>query len=217
VRSRIRKIAVEFAEPKSDIDDLMSPASDDVTRLLNELRAGAAGASERLMAVVYQELHDLATAYMRRERDDHTLQPTALVHEAYLKLVTSGASDWKNRSHFFGIAAQAMRRVLVDHARTRGRDKRSGGERVTLDGIAAGHTTEVLDLIAVDDALRKLEALDARQAKVVEARFFAGLDVDQTAEALGISPATVKRDWAFARAFLQRELDEQGNAPRARQ
>lgn len=189
----------------------------DVTGLLRELQAGAEGASERLMRVVYEELHGVAAAYMRQERDDHTLQPTALVHEAYLRLVHQATSDWKNRSHFFGIAAQAMRRILVDHARSRGRDKRSGGERVTLDGVAAERAPDSLDLVAVDDALRKLEVLEPRQARVVEARFFAGLDVDETAEALGISTATVKRDWAFARAFLQRELDEEGGTsmPRA--
>ncbi len=185
-----------------------------MTRLLESLAAGDAGASGRLMALAYAELHRLAAAYMRRERDDHTLQPTALVNEAWLKLVSERDGTWKNRAHFFGIAAQAMRRVLLDHARSRGRLKRAGGDRVTLDDGVGALPSDTLDLIAVEDALRKLEALDERQARVVEARFFGGLDVDETAEALGISPATVKRDWAFAKAFLQRELDE-GAAPDA--
>ncbi|MFN8575080.1 MAG: ECF-type sigma factor [Gemmatimonadaceae bacterium] len=180
----------------------------DVTRLLHEVSSGADGAAERLIRLVYAELHDLAVAYMRREKGDHTLQPTALVNEAYLRLVGPSQPEWKDRAHFFGIAARAMRRVLVDHARRRSAVKREGGERITLDEAVASADERSIDLLALDDALAKLAALEERQAQIVELRFFGGLDVDQVAQVLGISPATVKRDWAFARAFLQRELDD---------
>ena len=179
----------------------------DVTRLLFDLQQGKDGAADQLVPLVYSELHDLAVHYMRGERDDHTLQPTALVHEAYMRLVDQRNASWQNRSHFFGIAAQAMRRILVDHARRKRAAKREGGNRVTLDESVAEAPQRSVDLMALDDALNKLAALDPRQARVVELRFFGGLDIEQTAESLGISPATVKRDWTFARAFLQREMD----------
>lgn len=179
----------------------------DVTRLLRALQQGRDGAAEQLATLIYEELHVLAVHYMRGERADHTLQPTALVNEAYLRLLGQQQASWQNRSHFFGIAAQAMRRILVDHARRRRAGKREGGERVTLDESVAEAPAQSVDLVALDDALRKLAALDPRQAQVVELRYFAGLDIAEVAEALGISPATVKRDWTFARAFLQREID----------
>jgi RNA polymerase sigma factor (TIGR02999 family) len=185
-----------------------APTPHNVTRLLHELQQGREGASDELAALVYGELHDLAVHFMRQERTDHTLQPTALVHEAYMRLLGSQGSTWQNRGHFFGIAAQAMRRILVDHARKRHAGKRAGGERVTLDDAVAAAPESSVDLVALDEALQKLAALDPRQARVVELRFFAGLDVELTAETLGISVSTVKRDWTFARAFLQRELDE---------
>jgi RNA polymerase sigma-70 factor, ECF subfamily len=181
--------------------------SHDVTELLERLDAGDPTAPERLLSVVYSELRALAASQMRGERPEHTLQPTALVHEAWLRLVPERDGAWKNRSHFFGIAAQAMRRVLLDHARARGRHKRAGGERVEFGDVPATLGPERVDVIAVNDALQQLEALDPRAAKVVEARFFGGLSVEETAEALGVGPATVKRDWAFARAFLQRVLE----------
>ncbi|MEP7346166.1 MAG: sigma-70 family RNA polymerase sigma factor, partial [Gemmatimonadaceae bacterium] len=168
---------------------------------------GKEGASERLFPLVYAELHDLAVHYMRSERGDHTLQPTALVHEVFLRLYDQRNANWKNRSHFFGIAAQAMRRILVDHARRRHATKREGGNQITLDESVAEAPQRSIDVMALDDALTELAQLDPRQAQVVELRFFGGLDIDQTAEALGISPATVKRDWTFARAFLQRAMD----------
>lgn len=193
--------------PAEPLPALSDSASHDVTRLLLELSEGKTGASDQLIPLVYGELHALAVHYMRGERGDHTLQPTALVHEAYMRLVDQRHSTWQGRSHFFGIAAQAMRRILVDHARRKRAGKREGGERVTLDETVAEAPERSVDLIALDDALLKLATLDPRQAKVVELRFFGGLDVEQTAESLGISPATVKRDWTFARAFLQREMD----------
>lgn len=181
-----------------------------VTRLLQELDDGQPGAADKLAPLVYEELHVLAVHAMRRERDGHTLQPTALLHEAFFRLVGQQDAAWQNRSHFYGIAASAMRRILVDYARRRRAAKRDGGVRVTLEDHSAvcdGGTTQSLDVIALDDALRRLGDLDPRQAQVVELRFFAGLEVEETARAPGISPATVKRDWTFARAFLRRELD----------
>ena len=183
-----------------------SPAAHEVTRLLIDLQQGHAEASEKLMPMVYAELHDLAARYMRRERADHTLQPTALVHEAFLRLIDQRSVTWQNRAHFLGLAAQAMRRILVDHARRRSAAKREGGKKITLDDAVAVNQERSLDLMMLDDALTRLATLDERQSRVVELRFFGGLDIEETAEALGISPATVKRDWLFAKAWLQREL-----------
>ena len=187
---------------------MRSPATHEVTRLLLDLQQGHAEATEKLIPLVYAELRDLAARHMRRERADHTLQPTALVNEAFLKLVDQRTVTWQNRAHFLGVAAQAMRRILVDHARRRNAAKREGGERVTLDDAVAVTEERSLDLMMLDDALTRLAALDERQGRVVELRFFGGLDIEQAAEALGISPATVKRDWLFAKAWLQRELNK---------
>lgn len=177
----------------------------DVTRILHEWSAGDASAPDRLLPVVYDELHRLAAGYLRRERTGHTLQSTALVNEAWLKLAGQSA-PWQNRAHFLGVAAQAMRRILVDHARRRAAAKRGGHEpRVTLADVAAPDGREV-DLVLLDEALERLAALDERQAKMVTMRFFAGLSVEETAEALGVSEKTVKRDWAAAKAWLHREL-----------
>lgn len=179
--------------------------SSDVTRMLREWSAGDPSAADRLLPVVYGELHRLAASYLKRERTGHTLQPTALVNEAWLKLAGQG-SPWQNRAHFLGIAAQAMRRILVDHARRKSAQKRGeDGLRVTLADVAAKENNEV-DLVHLDVALEKLAALDERQARMVTMRFFAGLTVEETAEALGVSEKTVKRDWAAARAWLRREL-----------
>lgn len=186
-----------------------------VTRLLRELDEGRPGAADRLAPLVYEELHVLAVHAMRREREGHTLQPTALLHEAFFRLMGQQDVAWQNRAHFYGIAATAMRRILVDHARRKRAAKRDGGVRVTLEdhsALSAGDSGRVLDVIALDDALQRLGELDPRQARVVELRFFAGLEVEETARALGISPATVKRDWTFARAFLLRELGDASGA-----
>lgn len=195
---------------------MTGPAPHDVTRLLLDLEAGRPGAADALIPLVYDALRELAARAMSREGQGHTLQPTALVHEAFLRLMGPSSAEWQNRTHFYAVAARTMRRVLVDHARARGATKRSGGTQVALDEafrpdphLSPG---EVIDLIAIEEAMVRLESLDARPARVVELRFFAGLDVAETADALGISPATVKRDWAFARAFLHRELDP-GGAP----
>ncbi len=184
----------------------MSTPDQDVTRLLQELGAGVPGAADRLAPVVYQELHRLAAIAMRRENSGHTLQPTELVHEAFMRLAGQRSTDWKNRGQFYGIAAQAIRRILIDHARRRQAAKRDHGIRVTLDESLSGDHDSPLELIELDDALRRLEELDPRQARVVELRYFAGLGVEEVAEVLEISPATVKRDWTFARAFLLRAL-----------
>lgn len=186
---------------------MTTPQSHDVTRLLNDLQSGRDGAADELVSVVYSELHNLASHFMRSERGDHTLQPTALVHEAYLRLMNQQSVTWQNRAHFFGIAAQSMRRILVDHARRKRAAKREGGNRVTLDESIADTNPTPVDVLALDDCLSRLARLNERQARVVELRFFGGLDIEQTAETLGVSPATVKRDWRFARAFLQRAME----------
>ena len=187
------------------------PPPDDpgeVTRLLGALAAGRAEAGDRLAVLVYDELHVIAVAAMRREVDGHTWQPTELVHEAFSRLVGPERAAWQNRHHFFGIAAQAMRRLLVDHACARKQLKRGGGVRVPLTSQIAEAESDTLDVLALNDALDRRAALDERQARVAELRYFAGLSVDDTAATLGVSPATVKRDWTIARAFLRRALRE---------
>ena len=183
----------------------------DVTALLIAWRNGDKGAADKLMPMIYGELHQQAERAMRRENPGNTLQATALVNEAYLKLVDQSRVQWQNRAHFLGVAAQIMRRVLVDHARGRLADKRgAGAAHVTLDDVHAGASDEgvgPLDLLALNDALEKLAALDPTQARVVELRYFTDLTIEETAEAMGTSPATVKRELAVARAWLKRELE----------
>jgi RNA polymerase sigma factor (TIGR02999 family) len=188
------------------------PSTPDVTKLLIEWRGGQQEALDKLMPIVYRELQSLARRYLSRERSDHTLQSTALVHEAYLKLVDQRSVEWQNRAHFFGIAAQVMRRVLVDHARRRKRDKRGNeGTRVTLvDGLLASEPSSI-DAIALDTALTSLERLDPQQGRVVELRFFGGLTVEETAEVMDVSTGTVKREWRIAKAWLYRHI--QGSEP----
>jgi RNA polymerase sigma factor (TIGR02999 family) len=184
------------------------PPAGEVTRLLLAWKQGDRCALESLIPLVYDDLHRMAERHLRGERPGHTLQPTAIVNEAYLRLVGSEGGDWQNRAHFFAAAARSMRRILVDHARSRDAKKRGGrGARALLD-TAIMVEPRAVDLIAVDDALEKLAALDAAQGRVVELRFFAGLTEDETAEALGISPATVHRKWISAKAYLHRELAE---------
>lgn len=182
----------------------------DVTALLQRWEQGDARAADELLPLVYAELRRQARAFLRRERVGHTLQPTALVHEAYLRLVRQREVGWAGRAHFHAIAAQAMRRILIDHGRQRHAAKRGGGapERVTLEGLAAPSAAADVDVDvdALHDALARLELLDARQARIVELRFLTGRSVEETAALLGISVATVKRDWATARLWLLREL-----------
>jgi RNA polymerase sigma-70 factor, ECF subfamily len=183
--------------------------SQEVTMLLSALTKGEDGAASKLMPVVYAELRRLAGSYMRRERTDHTLQATALVHEAYLKLIEQRAVNWQSRAHFFGVAAQLMRRILIDYARGHTRDKRGGEQKkVSLDEVLLFSEQQSDKLLAVDDSLNLLEKIDARQARVVELRFFGGLSVEEAAEVLGVSPKTVKRDWSVAKAWLYADLKE---------
>ena len=184
----------------------------EVTALLRDWSGGDRDALERLMPLVYQELRRLAASYLRVERPDHTLQPTALVHEAYLRLVDQRGVSWQNRAHFFGIAAQMMRRILVDHARRRQAAKRDATALRVQAMSAEGEEASVRDpeLLALDQALCGLESLDARQARIVELRFFGGLNVEETAEVAGVSSATVKREWRTARAWLAREIRPAG-------
>ena len=185
------------------------PASG-VTVLLRRWSDGDVAALDALLPAVQDELRRLARSYMRREREGHTLEPTALVNEAYIRLVDQHAVRWASRGHFFAIAAQAMRRVLVDHARGHVAAKRGGGaERVTLSGVAAGGDERVgVDVLWLHEALERLARLDARQARVVELRYFAGMSVDEVAEVLEISPATVKREWSTARLWLAHALQK---------
>lgn len=195
----------------------MGSQSTDVTVLLSELTRGNQEAAEKLVPLVYDELKRLARGYMRRERPDHTLQTTALVHEAYLKLVRQQTVSWQSRSHFFGIAAQLMRRILIDHARSYLREKRGGAKQVLpLNEALVFSPEHSEELVKLDEALDRLAKLDARQSHIVELRFFAGLTVEETAEFLAISPKTVKRDWSVAKAWLHGELRHvNGNLPRA--
>jgi RNA polymerase sigma factor (TIGR02999 family) len=185
----------------------MAPSTESVTQLLIEWREGDESALNRLIPLVHQELRRLAHHYMRRERAGHMLQTTALVNEAYLKLVDHKGMRWQNRSHFFAVAAQAMRRILVDAARSRNYAKRGGGATiVALDEATAVAEKRASDLIALDDALNELAAIDARKSQVVELRYFGGMSIEETAEVLKISPATVMREWNTAKAWLLRAV-----------
>ncbi len=181
----------------------------DITRLVSNLAGGDPKAAEELLPVVYHELRSLAGRYLRGQRSDHTLQPTALVHEAYLKMINQSQARWQDRAHFFAVAATAMRQILVSHAVARAAHKRGGGRaRVALEGDLIGEKQPEFDPIALDEALKRLAALDERKAKVVELRFFSGLTVDEVAEVLSVSKSTVEGDWRMARAWLSRELSE---------
>jgi RNA polymerase sigma factor (TIGR02999 family) len=185
----------------------------DVTALLQRWTSGDKSVIDQLTPLIYGELRRLAHRQLRRERRDHTLQSTALVHEAWLRLVDQKQAKWQDRAHFFAVSGQMMRRILVDHARAQQREKRGGGAPVlALDEAIDIPRQRSLELIALDDALLDLARLDARQSHVIEMRFFAGLSIDETAEALGISKATANRDWITGRAWLLRELDRRPGA-----
>lgn len=180
----------------------------DVTRLLHEMSDGSPDAADRVYPQVYEELKAIAQSRLRAERDGHTLSATALVHEAYVKLVRQSDTDWQNRSHFYAIAARAMRRVLLDYAIARKAEKRGGGQPiVTLEADSASTATNLDDIIAVDEALTRLAELDERQAQVVELRFFGGLTLEDIAKTLDVSLASVNRDWRMARAYLAQTLE----------
>lgn len=190
---------------------MTTPSEKDVTRLLVAWSNGDQAALEQLTPLVYSELHRLAHRYLGRERKGHTLQTTALVHEAYLRLIDQKEVRWQNRAHFFAIAAQMMRRILVDYARSRNVAKRGGGARqVSLDEAMDVSDERAADVIALDEALKSLSDLDQRKGRIIELRFFGGLSIEETAEVLGVSPGTVMRDWTFAKAWLQREINKGG-------
>jgi RNA polymerase sigma factor (TIGR02999 family) len=187
----------------------MNSGSPTVTELLVEWSNGDRQALEQLTPLVYDELRKLARAYLRRERSGHTLQATALVHEAYLRLVDQHSVSWQNRAHFFGIASQMMRRILVNHAVARTTEKRGGhAQMLSLHDAAGIAQPREVDLIALDEALNELERLDAQQTRIVELRFFGGLSIEETAEALGVSTATVKREWSTALLWLRKQLNQ---------
>jgi RNA polymerase sigma factor (TIGR02999 family) len=189
----------------------MTPAPSEVSQLLRAWSEGDRAAFDKLMPLVYEELRQMAKRYMDRQQVGHTLQTTALIHEAYLRLVDQSEAQWQNRAHFFAVAATAMRHILVDHARARQAAKRGGAARaVTLDEAAAVSVEEAAELVALDDALESLAAFDQRKSRVVEMKYFGGLTVEETAEALQVSPETVARDWRLARTWLLRELSKTG-------
>ncbi|HKA02572.1 MAG TPA: sigma-70 family RNA polymerase sigma factor [Candidatus Solibacter sp.] len=183
-------------------------AAPDVTQLLVNWSRGDQAALDQLMPLVYGELRRLAAAYLRRERSNHTLQSTALVHEAFLRMVNQQDVQWKNRAHFYGIAAQMIRRILVDYARSQHAEKRGAGAvKLELDeAMAVAQTNSEVDLLSLSDSLDRLAQLDERQSRVVELRFFAGLSIEETAEVLHLSPASIKREWQTARAWLFRDM-----------
>ena len=182
--------------------------SAEITDLLKAWGSGDQAALDQLLPVVYDELRRLARSYLRRERPDHTLQATALVHEAYLRLIDQHSVTWQNRAHFFGVSAQLMRQILVQYARRRNAVKRDGGYRLTLDDqVMALAENRSVDLVALDDALNGLAELDPQQSRIVELRFFGGLSIEETSQVMDISPATVKRHWATARVWLHAQIN----------
>jgi RNA polymerase sigma factor (TIGR02999 family) len=187
---------------------MQTPPPQQISQLLVDWSNGDQSARDELIPLVYQELRRLAHHYMSNEREGHTLQTTALVHEAYIRLVDYERIQWQTRAHFFAIAAQVMRRILVEHARARQRDKRGGGAiRVTLEGVATVSSRPSLDWIALDEAMTRLAAFDPRKSRVFEMRYFGGLSNEEVARVLEIHPNTVTRDWKAAEAYLRRELD----------
>ena len=184
----------------------MNQPQKDVTVLLKAISTGEESAPDKLLEAVYDDLRRLAAAYMQNERSDHTLQATALVHEAFIRLVDWKNVSWQNRAHFFAVAAEVMRKILIDHARKHSAQKRDGGQKILLDEAVSFSREKELDLLALEEVLSALEKIDKRQAKIVELRFFGGLSIEETAYVLKISETTVKREWTFAKAWFQREL-----------
>jgi len=185
----------------------MTQNSHEVTQLLIQWSNGDKAALDKLMPLIYDQLRQLARHYMNRERAGHTLQTTALVNEAYLRLINRKQVHWQNRAHFFAIAAQLMRSILVDHARSHAYAKRGGGARkIALDEALAVSQQRAADVVALDDALKRLAEIDQQQSRIVELKFFGGLTIEETAEVLGLSPATIKREWSTAKAWLYHEL-----------
>lgn len=185
----------------------MTSTPKEITQLLIAWNQGDQRARDELMPLIYNELRRLARGHLRRERANHTLQPTALVHEAFLRLIDQSKVNWQNRAHFFGAAARLMRQILINHAEARRATKRGGeAERISLNDVDHFAVEQDLDLIALDEALKNLERIDPPQSRIVELRYFSGLTIEEIAEVMGVSPATVKREWSTARAWLRREL-----------
>ena len=208
VLSRQRGAHLMAGEPSEG----QSVSPQEVTRLLQAWKAGDEGALERLMPLVYEELHRLARRYMAAEQTGHPLQTTALVHEVYLRLVDANTIDWQNRAHFYAICARLMRRILIDFARSRNYQKRGPNfAHIQLEEAATISATVGSELLAVDEALKQLATIDTRKSEVVEMRFFGGLTVEEIAASLSVSPETVMRDWKLAKAWLQRELSHEGS------
>lgn len=190
-----------------------APSSKVITRLLAGWSRGDRAAFDQLVPVVYEELHRIAGQRLQHERLNHTLQPTALVHEAYLKLIDQRQPHWRNRAHFFAIAATLMRRILVDHARSRAADKRGEGvPAISLEEVDVSAPEPQMDIVALDQALERLASIDPRQSRLVELRYFGGLSIEETAKVLGISPTTISREWSSAKAWLYREM-RKGDQP----
>ncbi|MDX2032168.1 MAG: sigma-70 family RNA polymerase sigma factor [Blastocatellia bacterium] len=188
--------------------DMELPPSKEITGLLRRWSQGDRAALDQLMPILYQELRKLAGGYLRRERSDHTLQPTALINEAYLRLVRQEFPEWQSRRHFYGVAAQLMRQILVEHARTRAAEKRGGDrQKVTLDEALAFSDSRAAELVALDDALTSLAGFDERKVRIIEMRYFAGLSLEETADALGLSVATIGQEVRLTRAWLRREME----------
>lgn len=191
----------------------MPPDSSRTTQLLLQLSTGDDRAAAELVPLVYDELHALAAGYLRRERSDHTLQPTALINEVYLRLIHASGVDWKGRAHFLAVAARAMRRILVNHADARRAEKRGGGAAVLSMSVEPAEAPRSFDLLALDEALQGLAQLDPRKVEVVECRFFGGMSVEETAHVLNVSVSTVEADWRLARAWLSNELASGSDPP----
>ncbi len=186
---------------------MQSPPPNEITPLLLRWSRGDQSALAQLLPVVYQELHQLAQSYLRRERAAHTLQPTALIHEAYLRLIKQDFPEWQSRRHFFGVAARLMRQILVEHARARAAGKRGGGEKFSLDEALTFSDEKASELVALDDALLALAQFDERKVRVIELRYFGGLSLEETADALGLSITTISDEQRLARAWLRREME----------
>jgi RNA polymerase sigma factor (TIGR02999 family) len=191
---------------------ISTPAREDVTRLLIDWSGGDREGAAKLMPLVYEELRQLARQYLQRERPDHTLQATGLVHEAYLRMVDQSTTTWQNRAHFLGVGAQVMRRILVDYARSHRAEKRGGGwDKLAFEEALAPAAERSVDVIALDEALKDLQGLDPRQSQIVELRFFGGLTNEEVGEVLQVSPRTVKREWRIAKAWLRRAIVPEEN------
>jgi RNA polymerase sigma-70 factor (ECF subfamily) len=183
----------------------------EISLILKDWSGGKAESADVLLSLVYDELRRIARQYLRKERSDHTLQPTALVHEAYLKLIDISDVSWQDRAHFFAVASNVMRHILVDHARARATDKRGGeAQRIALEDAVKLSDERDIDLLALDEAMKQLAGFDEQQSKIVELRFFGGLTIEETAHVLAISPATIKREWTMAKAWLFKRMKDEG-------